>query len=374
MSQSETKADPKCLDLTCLRDDFPGSVDFRVERLRRALEAGRTPESLISQRMYVHGNPADAIWFMARALSLSNKPRHNNEADRWYRIAADKGHTAARNSLLWESAGRTWSQKVESLRRAFEGGDEQAIRTWISIYRNETTTPLPAMVEYLQQWAAQGDELAQLYLADGYAKGRFGMQRDRKKAFRLYWLAAQQGNAEGQCAVGIHYAKGEGVQRNDEQAVHWYQVSVRNGDAEAMAYLGYSYKIGRGPLKQSTQEANRWYRRAALRGISFAQYEMGLSYLHGREVPQNETRANRWFARAARDNHVEAQFELAQSYHRGRGVALSYAKAANLFGSAAHAGHAVSQISYAKMLQAGLGIEKNLSEACRWYQAAAEQG
>jgi len=373
MIQLETKADPNCLDVTCLRQDFPGSVDFRVERLRRCLQAGRTPESLMTEKRYARGDLADAQYFMGRGLTLA-RAWDDQESKLWYRAAADRGHIAARNSLLWQSAGRNWNQKIESLRRALEDGDEQAIRTWISIYRNETSTPLPAMVEYLHQWAARGEALAQLYLADGYAKGCFAMQRDPEKAFGLYLLAAQQGNAEAQCAIGIHYALGKGVQQNDVQAVHWYREAARNGDAEAMAYLGYSYRIGRAPLKQSMQEANRWYRRAALRGVSFAQCEMGLSYLHGRELPQNYTRANSWFARAARGDHVEATFELAQSYFSGRGIARSYSNAANLYGSAAHSGHASAQCNFAYMLQTGLGVETNLFEGSRWYRAASEQG
>jgi TPR repeat protein len=372
------KADPRLLDISCIREDFEGSVDFRVERVRRALMAGKTPESLLAEKKYKHPGSAHAKYFLARALAMTGKPRDDEEANRWYRAAADEGHIDAGNILWGRLAGRNWVQELRALRRAAEGENDAATRTFISIHRDNAAysrAPLPPrFIEYLQGQAAGGEQLAQLYLAEGYTYGRFGMQRNSKKAFALYFQAAQEGNAEAQCALGIHYALGEGVQRDDGRAVYWYQKAVRGGNAQAMAHLGYSFQVGRAPLRQSARDANRWYRRAALRGDATGQYELGLSYLHGRGLPQSDTLANRWFARAARADHIPAMFEIAQSYYSGRGLTASYYKAANLYGSVARRGHATAQCSYGYLLQAGLGIEKNLFEARRWYRAAAAQG
>ncbi|MGH3573643.1 MAG: tetratricopeptide repeat protein [Pseudonocardiaceae bacterium] len=106
--------------------------------------------------------------------------------------------------------------------------------------------------------------------------------------------------------------------------------------------------------------------------MSLAQYDLGMSYLEGRELPKSDVLANKWFGQAARGNVTQATHELARSYYAGRGIARSYPKAANLFASAAHDGHREAQLSYAYMLESGLGAPKNIAEARLWYRRGAE--
>ena len=71
------------------------------------------------------------------------------------------------------------------------------IMVLIALYGNKPncSNKIPNMLVYLQEHTARGNSLAQYYLGYAHDIGHFGAQRDSKRAFDLYMLAAQQGNA-----------------------------------------------------------------------------------------------------------------------------------------------------------------------------------
>ena len=54
------------------------------------------------------------------------------------------------------------------------------------------------------------------------------------------------------------------------------------------------YAHGKGVLKDDN-EAAKWYRRAAERGMATAQFNLGLMYSKGKGVPQNDVIAHMWY-------------------------------------------------------------------------------
>lgn len=72
--------------------------------------------------------------------------------------------------------------------------------------------------------------------------------------------------------------------------------------------------------KQDFKNAIPLLRQAAEKGNAEAQYNFGVSYQQGIEVPQNDSIANTWFAKAAGQGWKDAQFKLAYSYATGRGI------------------------------------------------------
>ena len=58
------------------------------------------------------------------------------------------------------------------------------------------------------------------------------------EAARGYRLAAEQGDVDAQCRLGICYEfGGEGVEQDKEKAKAWYAKAAKQGDAGAMAAL-----------------------------------------------------------------------------------------------------------------------------------------
>src|SRR5438045_9747818 len=72
--------------------------------------------------------------------------------------------------------------------------------------------------------------------------------------------------------------------------------------------------------KQDFKNAIPLIRQAAEKGNAEAQYNYGVSYQQGIEVPQNDSVANAWFIKSARQGWKDAQFKIAYSYATGRGV------------------------------------------------------
>jgi TPR repeat protein len=353
-------------------------IDFRIERLRRALLKADARAALAVAKHYAEAGLAEAQFVLAGILASTDQPEDLEAAKGWYKAAARQGHIEAAKTLwratVINAGSGAIDRSLEDVILAADLGDYLASAALIVVYGQKPDAPVPNMLAYLERHVGRGDSYAQDVLALAYDYGHHGLPRNPEKAFELYTQAALQGNPHAQCAVGICYAHGLGVQQNDEQAVHWYQQAASRGSAQAQCNLGVSYEIGRKPLGKSMQEANRWYRRSAMRDFADAQYNLGLSYQRGRELPQDDEIANRWFARAAKQGMAGAQCSLGFSYERGRGVAQDFAKAAELYSAAAKSGDAQAQQNYAYLLENGLGVEKNLPEAVHWYRTAADQG
>jgi TPR repeat protein len=83
------------------------------------------------------------------------------------------------------------------------------------------------------------------------------------------------------------YFSGEGIPQNDAEAVRLYRLAAQQGDASAEQALGLLYFNGLAGITQSYAEAVKWYTLAAEQGLAFAQSELGVLYANGQGVPQD---------------------------------------------------------------------------------------
>ena len=84
---------------------------------------------------------------------------------------------------------------------------------------------------------------------------------------------------------------------------------AEQGNAEAQFNLGLVYDRGR-EVPKDKHEALRWYRLAATQGDTFAQHALGDNYWEGTGVPKNDTEAVRWWRLAADKGFAPAQHSL----------------------------------------------------------------
>jgi hypothetical protein len=68
-------------------------------------------------------------------------------------------------------------------------------------------------------------------------------------------------------------------------------------------------------------------RKLADQGDADAQWQMGVTYHNGEELPHDDAQAMQWFLRAAEKGHVNAQATLGAYYWAGRGVPQDLSKA-----------------------------------------------
>jgi|GEM_PF-4285027 len=155
------------------------------------------------------------------------------------------------------------------------------------------------------------------------------------------------------------------------------QVLVALGDEQGTQALdtiarGLSVPALMPPRDQADPVAEvRW---KAEQGDAEAQYQLGVMYEYGREVPQDETQAVQWYRKAAEQGYAPAQTNLGVMYRQGRGVAQDEALGVQWYHKAAEQGDVQAQHHLGWAYQHGRGVPENETQAVQWYRKAAEQG
>lgn len=144
------------------------------------------------------------------------------------------------------------------------------------------------------------------------------------------------------------------------------------GDAEGQYLLGMMFLHGHG-VEQDDQEALAWLQKSADQDIAHAQASLGNMYRDGRGVSKDLGKASSLFRKAAEQGDPWGQFLLGTSYEFGEGVEVDPSAAVLWYGKAAAQGLPIGKTYLATMLRFGLGVEKDLEEAARLYREAAEQ-
>lgn len=112
----------------------------------------------------------------------------------------------------------------------------------------------------------------------------------------------------------------------------------------------------------------------AEQGDADAQISLGLMYLYGNLVQQDNVEALRLFRLAAEQGHPRAQYNLGAMYRDGIGVQQDDGEALRLFRLAADQGNSNAQVTIGGMYAEGSAVPQDNTEAVRWYRLAAEQG
>jgi hypothetical protein len=78
--------------------------------------------------------------------------------------------------------------------------------------------------------------------ADSFEDALSALQRgDSALAAQLFRPLAEQGNPQAQVKLGWIYEKGQGVKQSDQEAVKWYRKAAGQGNAEGQVFLGGMY-------------------------------------------------------------------------------------------------------------------------------------
>jgi TPR repeat protein len=150
----------------------------------------------------------------------------------------------------------------------------------------------------------------------------------------------------GRSTAKEDYDKGSYYHRNHaetnyEEAVKWFRKAADKGLPEAQRQLGFMYDFGRG-VTMDRGESNRWYKKAAEQGDAISQLHIGWRY-YGKGIEGYEE-AVKWFRKAAEQGFAEAQRDLGKMYFEGSGVAQSDNEAFKWYKKAAEGGDGEAQI------------------------------
>ena len=148
---------------------------------------------------------------------------------------------------------------------------------------------------------------------------------------------------------------------------------ANDGDAAAQFNLGLMYVTGQG-VQQDDAAAALWFRKAAEQGYALAQTNLGVLCRDGRGVAQDETEAVNWFRKAADQGDAVAEFLLGNQYAFGKGIPQDYSEAMIWYSKAAEQGHPKARLFLGVMYAEGRGVPQDYVMAHMWFSLAAARG
>ena len=133
-----------------------------------------------------------------------------------------------------------------------------------------------------------------------------GVEKDDKKAFQYYTLAAERGYDSAVFRLGLSYYYGIGTTPDRIEAFYYLKQVADRGNNDAATYVGLMLLKGDGAEKNA-EEAVTYLQQAAAANFERAQYELANCYLKGEGVEENENLALEWYQKAAENGSEEAQ-------------------------------------------------------------------
>ncbi len=112
----------------------------------------------------------------------------------------------------------------------------------------------------------------------------------------------------------------------------------------------------------------------ARQGDANAQFNLGLLYTDGKDLPRDYATARYWHRKAARQGHSAARYSLALMHHKGLGIPRDEARTARWYKLAAARGHQASQFNLALLYDQGYGVPRDPVMAYVWFFLAAARG
>jgi Sel1 repeat len=146
-----------------------------------------------------------------------------------------------------------------------------------------------------------------------------GVEENFAQTALLYGMAAQQGYADAEDALGNLYRDGLGVPEDDFEALKWYTKAAAQGLANSQSSIGLILESS-DSVPHDLDSAAKWYRLAAEQGDEEAQFHLGMLYHSGEGVHGDENEAYKWVSKAytnsdgiLRDDEINELYEIADA-------------------------------------------------------------
>lgn len=174
-----------------------------------------------------------------------------------------------------------------------------------------------------------------------------------------------------------HLYGSEDVPQDFDKAYQLFLLEAESGNALAMHDLGRMFTDGLG-REIDLQVAHAWYEKALATFLSaeeekskpYLEYRIGKIYAAGLGTEQDYEQAASWFQEAVDKNHKYAQYSLGCLYYRGQGVSQDYEEALWLYTLSANQGNPYADYELAKMYRDGVGTPVNVADSDQHFKAA----
>lgn len=146
------------------------------------------------------------------------------------------------------------------------------------------------------------------------------------------------------------------------------------GVSEAQFYMGMMADAGLGTEK-NVEQAYLWYLAAARGGHPNAQHNLAVAYAQGEGVGTDPVKAVHWWQRAAKQGNADAQYNLGIVYAVGKlGVNKDLQTAIMWWRKAAISGDGMAQYNLGILYANSKGTARNYCEATRWWEKSVANG
>lgn len=217
----------------------------------------------------------------------------------------------------------TSADASENLRRQKDDAEtkvfvEEELKTTDIVFYDDAATPL---YHALTKMDLRSDDISRVMYA-------------RKAMYLRIENGALQGKAKDQRKLAIAYFEGDAIKQSYDEALKWFKSAAGKGDAEAQTYLGRFYSEGI-LVSKNEKIAADWYMKAAQQNYTEAQFIVGSFYSLGMGLPQSDEKSYDWFRKAADRGYGNAQYVLGLRYHDGSRIPKDDVEAAFWFRLAA---------------------------------------
>jgi TPR repeat protein len=206
---------------------------------------------------------------------------------------------------------------VQWLTPAANAGDAEAqFRLGICFFRGEGVgKDMARGVRLFRTAADQGHAQAQFQVGRCCERGD-GVAKNAREGVRYYRMAVDQGLDRAQHNLGVCFLYGEGVAKDERQAVRYFRMASEQGLTDSQQTLAHCLKYGTGVAKD-VREAERYLQMAADQGDTNSQFKLAeLSIQNNADL----RKATSYFHKAALQGHALAQYNLGVCYMSGKGV------------------------------------------------------
>ncbi len=144
---------------------------------------------------------------------------------------------------------------------------------------------------------------------------------------KWYRLAAEQGDADAQYAVGDGYQYGKGVTQDHKEAMKWYKLVIENKYTNSSTLSSLSWNLY---VMNEYKHSLKVNKKAIELGNKLAINNMGEYYEHGVMVKRNFQKAFDYYAKAASYGEENGYYNLARHHFLGLNNNANYKQALRL--------------------------------------------
>ncbi|MDW7691061.1 tetratricopeptide repeat protein [Flammeovirgaceae bacterium SG7u.111] len=346
-----------------------------IYQLAKIYEEGKSGDRVNSKRIYsLYLESAnysyDSAQYEVGRLSESGTGTNMDlqNAKNYYKGAADQNHAKAafRLAQIYERE-KNQELAIDYYLTAFTRGYAEA-------GSKLETLPVAQLANknrpsYIMYMAEKGDPESMYKLGLAYANGA-GVEKNTKKSFELFRLAARKEYGPAQYELGKIYAKGLKVNEEYVQppsvrlAVVNYVRAANKGVAAADKELE-NYTV-RNFLSVDDKDYQIYEARKGGGGSENKQYQLYLRYLNGNGVPKDEKKALEYCQMAALSGNADAALALADMYEKGMMLEKNLRNAFVWYKEAARLKSDTALFALADMYATGRGTEIDVAKSVRY--------